>query len=40
MISARVTGRAKFEPRVGAASLVMGLRHTVSGIILVWAAWR
>lgn len=34
MIYARLTGRAKFEPRDSAASLVMGLGNTISGIIL------
>jgi len=34
MIYARMTGRAKFEPRDSAASLVMGLGNTVSGILL------
>ncbi|MCW5725508.1 MAG: sterol desaturase family protein [Maricaulaceae bacterium] len=34
MIYARATGRARFEPRDSAASLVMGLGNTVSGALL------
>ena len=41
MIYARMSGRAKFEPRDSAASLVMGLGNLVSGIVfgLVTIIW-
>ncbi len=41
MIYGRMTGRARFEPRDTAASLVMGLGNTVSGVVLggIAAAW-
>ena len=34
MVYARATGRAKYEPRDTAASLIMGLGNTVSGVLL------
>jgi sterol desaturase/sphingolipid hydroxylase (fatty acid hydroxylase superfamily) len=41
MIFARVTGRARFESRDSAASLMMGLGNTISGIVFgsVLAVW-
>ena len=41
MIFARATGRARFEARDSAASLMMGLGNTVSGIVFgtVLAIW-
>lgn len=41
LIYARTTGKASFEPRDSAASLVMGLGNTVSGVVLgfIAATW-
>lgn len=41
MVFARVTGRARFEPRDSATSLLMGLGSTISGIVFgfVGLAW-
>jgi sterol desaturase/sphingolipid hydroxylase (fatty acid hydroxylase superfamily) len=41
MIYGRLTGRTRFEPRDTAASLIMGLGNTVSGLVLggIAAAW-
>ena len=41
MIYARMTGRAEYEPRDTAASLIMGLGNTVSGVVLggIAVAW-
>ncbi|MEE2566779.1 sterol desaturase family protein [Hyphobacterium marinum] len=41
LIYARTTGKASFEPKDSAASLVMGLGNTVSGVVLgfIAAAW-
>jgi sterol desaturase/sphingolipid hydroxylase (fatty acid hydroxylase superfamily) len=41
MIYGRLTGHARFEPRDTAASLIMGLGNTVSGVVLggIAAAW-